>query len=125
MREILEPILTEAFVRLSERSDREAINYLALKLAEHHDTAKVSGMLAEFKSACQDHPIAKIVLEDPEDPYVRRAFDKPRGYAGDAIMLDFIYKPGPVSASLLGAAIHVPRRPRFPTHRALFGEEIT
>jgi hypothetical protein len=103
MRAILQPILAEALARLSERPDSEAVNNLALKLAEHHDTAKASGTLAEFKSACQDHPIAKIILEDP---YVRRAFDKPRGYAGDAVMLDFIYKPGPVNASPLGTAIH-------------------
>jgi len=99
MRAILQPILAEALARLSEWPDSEAVNNLALKLAEHHDTAKASGTLAEFKSACQDHPIAKIILEDP---YVRRAFDKPRGYAGDAVMLDFIYKPGQVNASPLG-----------------------
>jgi hypothetical protein len=26
-----------------------------------------------------------------EDPFTRRAFQKPRGYAGDAVMMDFIY----------------------------------
>lgn len=27
------------------------------------------------------------------DPYTNRAFHKPRGYAGDAVMLDYIYRP--------------------------------
>lgn len=34
------------------------------------------------------HPIAGPVLRDP---FVRRAAEKPRGYAGDAVLLDFIY----------------------------------
>jgi extracellular factor (EF) 3-hydroxypalmitic acid methyl ester biosynthesis protein len=102
MRDILEPILTETLAGISEQT-YDAVNNLCLKLAEHHDTAKRLGTVAEFKSVCQEHLIFKIILECP---YVRRAFEKPRGYAGDAIMLDFIYKPGPVNASLLGAAIH-------------------
>jgi SAM-dependent methyltransferase len=34
-------------------------------------------------------PIAKICLEDP---FTRHARDKPRGYAGDATLLDFLYR---------------------------------
>ena len=33
-----------------------------------------------------------------EDPYTRRAFEKPRGYAGDAVMLDF-FRPRAVEGS--------------------------
>lgn len=44
---------------------------------------------ANIRPACKTHPISQIVLEDP---FTRRARDKPRGYAGDAEMIDYIYK---------------------------------
>ena len=40
--------------------------------------------LSEFRN----HPVLKTCHEDP---FTRRAFEKPRGYAGDAELLDFIY----------------------------------
>lgn len=36
----------------------------------------------------RDHSLRRIVHEDP---LTRRAFEKPRGYAGDAVMMDYIY----------------------------------
>ena len=35
-----------------------------------------------------NHPLRDLIHEDP---MTRRSFDKPRGYAGDAVLLDFIY----------------------------------
>jgi hypothetical protein len=43
---------------------------------------------AEFVSMCLHHPIKELVHQDP---FTHRAFTKPRGYAGDAVLLDFIY----------------------------------
>lgn len=37
---------------------------------------------------CRTHPLRSIVHQDP---FTYRAFSKPRGYAGDAELLDFIY----------------------------------
>src|SRR5262245_36232356 len=40
---------------------------------------------------------ARLAATDPlaallhQDPFTRRAFEKPRGYAGDAVMMDLIY----------------------------------
>jgi hypothetical protein len=42
----------------------------------------------EFTRACREHELHSVLLEDP---LTNRAFVKPRGYAGDAVMLDFIY----------------------------------
>jgi extracellular factor (EF) 3-hydroxypalmitic acid methyl ester biosynthesis protein len=39
--------------------------------------------------ACRLHPLHRLLLQ--EEPYTRRAFMKPRGYAGDAEMLDYMY----------------------------------
>ncbi len=38
---------------------------------------------------CRSHPVAGLVRQDP---FTRRGFDKPRGYAGDAVVLDFVYE---------------------------------
>jgi SAM-dependent methyltransferase len=65
--------------------------------------------------------IAEVIVPHPmvaqlrEEPFTRRAFEKPRGYAGDAVMLDYVYRHSPDSVSLtrLGAALHpwIVRRP--------------
>jgi SAM-dependent methyltransferase len=41
-----------------------------------------------FTSRCRQHRIIRLLHQDP---LTRRAFRKPRGYAGDALMLDYIY----------------------------------
>lgn len=54
----------------------------------------------------RSHPIRSLVHEDP---FTSRAFHKPRGYAGDAVMMDYIYGReedwSPPPASELGKAI--------------------
>jgi hypothetical protein len=41
-----------------------------------------------FARSCLDHPLRQLLHEDP---FTYRAYSKPRGYAGDAPLLDFIY----------------------------------
>lgn len=49
------------------------------------------------------HPIHRLLLEDP---YTARAFHKPRGYAGDAVMLDYVYDgTPPARTSPVGRAV--------------------
>ena len=47
---------------------------------------------SEWKQIVKDtlltHPIKEIIHKDP---FTFRAFSKPRGYAGDAVMIDYIY----------------------------------
>jgi hypothetical protein len=43
---------------------------------------------AEFVSMSLHHPIKDLLHQDP---FTQRAFAKPRGYAGDAVLIDFIY----------------------------------
>lgn len=46
------------------------------------------------------HPLQQILLQDP---FTKRAFHKPRGYAGDAVMMDLLYAgDGSVSPALEG-----------------------
>jgi SAM-dependent methyltransferase len=39
-----------------------------------------------------------------EDPYTHRAFTQPRGYAGDAVLIDYLYKVGPTAEELANLA---------------------
>ena len=41
------------------------------------------------EQTCIQHPLCKLLHQDP---LTRRSYEKPRGYAGDALMLDFIYE---------------------------------
>ncbi len=59
---------------------------------------------------CREHPLLELVLQDPLS---RRVFAKPRGYPGDAVMLDFIYAvedgvtpPAVAASSELGRHIY-------------------
>jgi extracellular factor (EF) 3-hydroxypalmitic acid methyl ester biosynthesis protein len=69
----------------------------------------------DFARTCLDHPLRRVLHQDP---FTYRAFSKPRGYAGDAVMMDYIYGLGEAStaarsATPLGRAIfaHMSTRP--------------
>ena len=50
--------------------------------------ASETGWRTFINEQVRTHPIIAAVHEDP---FIGRAFAKPRGYAGDAVLLDFIY----------------------------------
>lgn len=43
-----------------------------------------------------DTEFLRVREQSHQDPYTRRGFEKPRGYAGDAVLLDYIYGTAPV-----------------------------
>src|SRR5215469_5648063 len=47
---------------------------------------------AEWKEWTEQASSHRVLAAIREDPFVNRAYSKPRGYAGDAVMLDFIYR---------------------------------
>lgn len=55
------------------------------------------------KETCLAHPIRELLHQAP---YTFRAFQKPRGYAGDAVMLDYVYDGVPPdSTSSIGRQV--------------------
>jgi extracellular factor (EF) 3-hydroxypalmitic acid methyl ester biosynthesis protein len=69
----------------------------------------------EYARGCLNHPVHELLHQDP---FTYRAFAKPRGYAGDAVMMDYIYGLGETGrvareATPLGRAIfsHMATRP--------------
>ncbi|MBO9110265.1 MULTISPECIES: class I SAM-dependent methyltransferase [Agrobacterium] len=67
-----------------------------------------SSVWAELIPLVQNHSVSDYFLEDP---FTRWSFEKPRGYSGDAQLLDFIYGHDSVAdkvknATPLGAALY-------------------
>lgn len=79
------------------------VEELIALLAATYDDAFERNELSRFRKICQAHALHKSLLEDP---FTRRAFEKPRGYAGDAVMLDYIYRPQELRTSEIGGALH-------------------
>lgn len=104
-----------AFGNLSPASDREIdlsrlLDRTQQMLTDHHSGAPRVAQAIEslflglhrLRSECDEgdwricleqchtHPVSDMIHEDP---FTRRAFTKPRGYAGDAELLDLIYGP--------------------------------
>src|SRR5215475_11877146 len=82
--------LDHALRKFSFVPSSKIIDWLAVRLGDIFDLANAEGQLPIFRGICKSHPFAELVLQDP---YSRRAREKPRGYAGDAVMLDYIYRP--------------------------------
>ncbi|HEX4128745.1 MAG TPA: class I SAM-dependent methyltransferase [Pirellulales bacterium] len=72
---------------LDEATVHQALDEVFLALKEK----KLNTPDAEwqpFIAQCRQHPLAGLLHQDP---FTYRAFSKPRGYAGDAVMMDYIY----------------------------------
>lgn len=52
------------------------------------DDAVAAGDSDALRALAQAHPLFEICMQDP---FTQRAYAKPRGYAGDAVMLDYVY----------------------------------
>jgi SAM-dependent methyltransferase len=74
------------------------------------------------------HPLHTLLLESP---FTRRAYEKPRGYAGDAVLMDLIYGVAsagddltPLGGMLYGYEFDSPCFQSVRTRRALLASEI-
>ena len=83
---------------------------------------------SSFGEQARRHPLHGLLLESP---FTRRAFMKPRGYAGDAVLMDLIYgiaPPGddlsPLGGMLYGYEFDAPCFQSVRTRRAILAREI-
>jgi hypothetical protein len=73
------------------------------------------------------HPLHDLLLESP---FTRRAYEKPRGYAGDAVLMDLIYgmaprdELSPLGGMLYGYEFDSPCFQSVRTRRAILAREI-
>jgi SAM-dependent methyltransferase len=93
-----EPGLDTLLTSLTEGDAERALDDLCRHL-NHVRAADDPERWRATAVACRQHPVFPLLLEDP---YTRRALEKPRGYAGDAVMLDFIYHGPPAGLSDVG-----------------------
>jgi SAM-dependent methyltransferase len=73
--------------QLDDAAYRRVLDELFLSLGERRQNSTEDEWNA-FVAACRRHPVLALLHEDP---FTYRAFSKPRGYAGDAVMIDYIY----------------------------------
>jgi hypothetical protein len=102
-RENLKFILDLALERMNSHPGVSVIAELADSLNPIYDLCVIAGESAQFKEACQSHLLHDLIMRDP---YSRRAFEKPRRYAGDAEMLDYIYKAQVLDLDAKAFTIH-------------------
>lgn len=99
----LQALLDEAQVLLEAGQALPAFRRLGAPLSSLWSEARGCGLAEAMREHCRAHPLHRLVQQDP---YTHRAVAKPRGYAGDAVMMDFIYDGvAPTGTSALGALV--------------------
>jgi extracellular factor (EF) 3-hydroxypalmitic acid methyl ester biosynthesis protein len=103
-REVWSGLLDQAYLTL--RSDRwsDSLERFFVGLNEMKASANPDWWLQFSEIDSLTHPIKDLLHEDP---FTLRSFEKPRGYAGDAVMLDYIYREreAPATTSDIGRRI--------------------
>jgi extracellular factor (EF) 3-hydroxypalmitic acid methyl ester biosynthesis protein len=74
-------------IDLSRKEFHHTLDQFVLGLRESRNSMPAE-QWEETILACRSHAVAGLLHEDP---FTHRAFSKPRGYAGDAELLDYIY----------------------------------
>ncbi len=82
-------ILDEAMNMIDTSGDiSTAFTVLCHELRETRRSLSAAEWQQFATVTCREHPLHALLAQDP---LTARAFDKPRGYAGDAVMLDLVY----------------------------------
>ena len=82
--------LDEVYDQLLIRNVEGALDTLKEELYNLYVSTTTKEWDALVNNVLLKHPIHKLLMQDP---LTRRSFSKPRGYSGDAALLDMIYFP--------------------------------
>ena len=103
LEEKIQALLGRALRLITEGAYASGFRLLGAPLSALWSEARGSGREALMRELCRAHPLHALVQQDP---YTDRAARKPRGYAGDAVMMDYIYSGHPpAGTSTLGAGV--------------------
>lgn len=80
-------VLDHTYERFRQGQVHDAMTEL-LPVLQAHRLKSTDKDWSEFVALCLNHPLRELIHQDP---FTFRAFSKPRGYAGDAKLLDYIY----------------------------------
>jgi extracellular factor (EF) 3-hydroxypalmitic acid methyl ester biosynthesis protein len=96
----LSALLDDAYAHLAARRGFDAFRLLEAPLNDLFLAARSNGKEDDFINAARVHPLYQVAQEDP---FTHRCNEKPRGYAGDAVMMDYIYsRVAPADTSVVG-----------------------
>lgn len=97
-------LLDESRTIMLDGAVAEAMTYLSLGLTSLRAQNSWEWWQNFAKQSVLEHPLTALIHQDP---FTRHSFTKPRGYAGDAELLDLIYglKPVPQETTNLGRSI--------------------
>jgi extracellular factor (EF) 3-hydroxypalmitic acid methyl ester biosynthesis protein len=93
-------LLDEAYAHLAAERGFDALTLIHTPLNNLFCAARSCGKERELLDTARRHPLYQIAQQDP---FTNRCAKKPRGYAGDAVMLDYIYsRVAPIGTSIVG-----------------------
>ena len=82
-------VLDSVLAELANGDVLVALDRLFAELREIRNASSTDEWLRFAKQTAIEHPLCTALHRDP---MLRRSFDKPRGYAGDAMLIDYIYR---------------------------------
>ena len=98
------PILDEAHALLSQGKIVAGMDLLMDRLSDLRKEVGPEEWEALLHAELVHHPIGRIIWQDP---FTSHSYRKPRGYPGDAMLLDYIYgyQPPPPDTTSIGQTI--------------------
>jgi len=94
----VKPALDILHERLQDGRITLGLHEAVEQLAAHREAGPETW--PQYAQACLQDPVCNLLYQDP---FTYRAFSKPRGYAGDAVMMDYIYGLGEAAEAVSGA----------------------
>ena len=96
-------LLDEALAQMKQQRFVHAFRVLGAPLSSLWTTMQATGFGPAARQLCANHELMGLVRQDP---YTQRAAAKPRGYAGDAVMMDYVYAgQAPSGTTPIGAGV--------------------